>query len=179
MEKGILTDPNTMCIYTDGSGINGKIEGVAYSSTIEQMRHKHLGNDTTHNVFAAEVEAIAMAGKMIMELETNQRYKRCMIFVDSQAAITVVEKAKRQSGQEAIKSVLDNIESIKLQNPKMEMRVVWIPGRKGIEGNEKADQAAKQATEEHHDLANNRNSQPQPSAMKAARNAVIIKHINQ
>ena len=103
-------------------GNQGKNRGSGIQSN--NRADKHLGNDTTHNVFAAEVEAIAMAGKMIMELETNQRYKRCMIFVDSQAAITVVEKAKRQSGQEAIKSVLDNIESIKLQNPKMEMRIV-------------------------------------------------------
>src|SRR5436190_20191305 len=94
-----------------------------------------------------------MAGLMITELETNKRYKRCMIFVDSQAAITAVGKPKRQSGQEAIKRALGNIELIKLQEPEMEIQLVWIPRHEGIEGNERADQAAKQATEEHHDLA--------------------------
>src|SRR5438045_1735387 len=179
LEKA-LTEPDTICIYTDGSGINGKIGAAAYSPTVEQTRCKHMGDDTMHNVFAAEVEAIEMASEMIEEEETNQSYTRCIIFEDSQAAITAIEKPKRQSGQEVIKRTLDNLESIKSQRPELTLQLIWIPGHKGIEGNEKADQEAKQAAEEHQNLErNSTNDHQRPRAMKAARNAVMKKYIKQ
>ena len=121
-----------------------------------------------------------MASEMIKEEETNQKYTRCIIFADSQAAITAIEKPKRQSGQEVIKRALDNLDSIKLQRPELTLQLIWIPGHKGIEGNEKADQEAKQAAEEHQNLErNSTNDHQRPRAMKAARNAVMKKYIKQ
>lgn len=35
---------------------------------------------------------------------------------------------------------------LNLQNKRQEINFIWIPGHVGIEGNEKADQAAKHAT---------------------------------
>src|SRR5271170_2490386 len=77
--------------------------------------------------------------------EDNNRYKRCRIFTDSQPAIKSLAKPKRQSGQSIIKRILDGIDTLYETNPSYELQLEWVPGYKGIEGNEKADEAAKQA----------------------------------
>src|SRR5436190_22412716 len=48
-------------IYTDGSGIKGRIGAAIYNATINEIRHQHLGKDTQYNVFAAELAALQLA----------------------------------------------------------------------------------------------------------------------
>ena len=49
-------NPNTICIYTDGSSIDGGVGSAAY--THETTKQQHLGKEIDHNVFAAELTAI-------------------------------------------------------------------------------------------------------------------------
>ena len=45
-------------IYTDGSGIKGKIDAVIYDATKNETRHQHLGKDIQYNVYTAELAAL-------------------------------------------------------------------------------------------------------------------------
>jgi ribonuclease HI len=67
------------------------------------------------------------------------------IFSDSQPAMRSLAKPKRQSGQSIIKRIRDNIDALYLTTPTLAMQLEWEPGHIGIDGNEKADQAAKSA----------------------------------
>jgi ribonuclease HI len=51
----------------------------------------------------------------------------------------------RQTGQYIIGEILDIIDKIHERTPACIVHIKWVPGHKNIEGNEKADQAAKTA----------------------------------
>lgn len=82
-----------------------------------------------------------MAVKYIKDLA----HRESRIFSDSQAAMKSLAKPKRQSGQEIIKRILDIIDALYITAPSHALQFEWVPGHVGIEGNEKADQAAKSA----------------------------------
>jgi ribonuclease HI len=75
----------TLCIYTDGSRINNHIGAAAYCPTIATTKHQHLGKESTHNVYAAELSAIYFATTIVKD---NSQYTECVIYSDSQAAIS-------------------------------------------------------------------------------------------
>ena len=168
-------DQNALSVYTDGSGIDGQVGAAAYSPTLQQTKHQYMGKETTHNVFVAELEGIAMALEMIKESEN--KYSKCEINVDSQAAIKAIIKPKQQSGQQTIKRILNNFDQIKVKQPSMEVTIKWIPGHKDIKGNEMADVEAKRAARQQGKLG----SEPKPkqATMKATRNMEIKKAIQQ
>jgi len=72
---------STILIYTDGSGINGNIGAAAYCSSTGQKEHQYLGKDKTHNVYAAELEAINMATNIVKE--SDRKYTKCVIYANS------------------------------------------------------------------------------------------------
>lgn len=127
-------------IYTDGSGINQGIGAAMYCHTTRRTTHRHLGNERESLVYAGELEGIHMA-IIHAAMETTG----CRIFTDSQPAIKSIAKPKRQSGQSIIKRILDEIDELHRTNPTHMLHLEWVPGHVGIEGNEKVDQAAKQA----------------------------------
>jgi hypothetical protein len=69
----------------------------------------------------------------------------CNIFSDSQAAIKALRNPRKQSGQSIINDILDEIDRLLLTGINLTIR--WIPGHLDIEGNEKADEAAKKAAQ--------------------------------
>ena len=97
--------PETLNIYSDGSGIEGHIGAAIYSPTKCTTRHQYLGLESTHNIFAAELTAINMAITLVNE--NTEQYTNAIIYVDSQAAITAINKLRRQSGQEIIYEILN------------------------------------------------------------------------
>ena len=50
-----------MTVYTDGSGINGKIGAAAWNATINEASHQHLGDEIQYNVYSAELSVIHIA----------------------------------------------------------------------------------------------------------------------
>ena len=57
-------------------------------------------------------------------------------------------KPKRQSGQEIIKRILDEIDALYLAIPSYALQLAWALRHVRIEGNERADQAAKSVATE-------------------------------
>src|SRR5205814_5308890 len=53
---------------------------------------------------------------------------------------------RKQSGQAIIKDILDEIDRLTLYHT--ELAFSWIPGHQNIQGNEKADEAAKKAAQD-------------------------------
>lgn len=102
-----------------------------------------MGRDTEFNVYALELEAIHMAVTQLKSL--GQYYNKCRIFVDTQEALKVIQKPNRQSGKSFINAILNTLGAVYEQYPQFIVHLEWIPGHGDIEGNEKADQVAKQA----------------------------------
>ena len=63
----ITLSRNKLTIYTDGSGIERNIGATPYCPTL-QMKHQYLGEETTHNVYAAELEA-----RMALDIAQHSR----------------------------------------------------------------------------------------------------------
>src|SRR5436190_4719934 len=97
-----LADPTTICIYTDGSGINGCIGAAAHSPTLAITIQQYLGTDKQYTVYCTELSAIHLAITML-ENDTQKRNK-CVIYSDSQAGIKAVVKPEKQSGQATLQA---------------------------------------------------------------------------
>ena len=105
-----IQDPNTISIYTDGSGIDGQIGAAAFCPTTSETRQQYIGTESSHNVYAAELAAIKIAVDIIQS--APQSYKKCIIYTDSQSAIKSTAKPGQQSGQSILASVIDAFESL-------------------------------------------------------------------
>jgi ribonuclease HI len=138
-----LHDQDTLCIYTDGSGIDGQIGAAAHCPTLRETKRQYLGPESLFNVYVAEVTAVKLAAEILQS--TEKRYNKCVIYADSQPAIKAIAKPAKQSGQAIIQEVLDSIESLQSEQPNLSVSLEWVPGHMNITGNEKADEAAKEA----------------------------------
>ena len=125
-------------VYTDGSKINNKVGSGVYITrqNITIAQHKTRLPDTS-TVFQAELQAIRDAANILAGIDDLTEVK---IFVDSQAALRVFQ-------QLIIKSKLALLTIQALNTVKHESLVlVWTKAHIGTEGNEKADELAKAAT---------------------------------
>ena len=141
-----VNDPNTLCIYTDGSGIAEHIGAAVYSPTTQSTDHEYLGRHDTTNVYSAELTGIHPAMNMAERSPTH--FLKCAIYVDSQSSIQAVNKPKQQSGQYIIANIYHRLDEIKQQRPDLSFQIGWVPGHMDILGNEKADEEAKKAAKE-------------------------------
>ena len=132
----------TEAIYTDGSGIGGRVGAAKYYASNHKVTHQHLGNETEYNVFAAELTALCLAATEIQESGEHDTWN---IYVDSQAAIHAVDRPFRQSGQSIIKEFIDTVDEAVKANPELRIQLSWVPGHVAVEGNEIADTEAKKA----------------------------------
>jgi ribonuclease HI len=87
-------------------------------------------------VFQAEVYAIKAYVKE--NLDRNYRNRNIYILSDSQAALKALDKHQINS-----KLVWDRYQTLMELANHNRVQLVWVPGHKGIAGNETADQLAK------------------------------------
>ena len=153
-------ESRALAIYTDGSGIDGKIGAAAFTTT--QVAHQHLGSNTQFNVYTGELTAINLA----VDIARHQQANECNIYTDSQAAIKALVNPKRQSGQQIIKMTLDNIDTAVTEEG-LKLSIHWIPGHQDIAGNEEADGEAKNAARTP-DLGDKFSHSPLKSSWKMA-----------
>ena len=161
---------DTICIYTDGSGIDGQIGAAAYCPTLGETKRQYLGPESLFNVYVAEVTAMTLATEILRS--TGKRYNKCVIYADSQPAIKAIAKPVKQSGQGIIQEVLDGIESLQSEQPNLTVSLEWIPGHMNIMGNEKADEAAKEAAKS---LGTENGTPYKHNALKSLRSMTIRK----
>ncbi|TXB97085.1 hypothetical protein FocTR4_00012225 [Fusarium oxysporum f. sp. cubense] len=144
-EQIIQDEPDAIHIYTDGSGIGGHIGAAAVCTTTQETKSAYMGDDTTSTVYAGELQGISLALQIAQEDRSrgNSRSK-VLIYTDNQAAIRSTAKPKGKSGAYLLRSIAKQIDELQLQGLNTEIR--WVPAHIGIQGNEEADRAAKEAT---------------------------------
>ena len=125
---------NSKHIYTDGSKQENKVGCSVITDTIRQ--NKRLNDNGC--IFTAELTAILMATEVISQ---DQGIAHSTIFCDSQSAIKVLNSSN--PSHPIVCSILHNL--IDITRDGRTVSFCWVPGHVGIQGNERADEAAKQA----------------------------------
>ncbi|KAJ5111866.1 zinc knuckle domain protein [Penicillium alfredii] len=144
-----------LILYTDGSGIEGRVGAAAVIDLEDHVAHSQMGDDNTTTVYAAELHAIEIALESVInstEPWVAQAKNGLVIFADSQAALKALRRPRMPSGQVYLIGCLDLIRRLAERGIKTELR--WIPAHQGVLGNEIVDQHAKEAAQAPDDPQN-------------------------
>ena len=125
---------NHQAIYTDGSKTGDKAACAAiykHNSLLERL-------PDGASIYSAEASAINSALKIIETHSTNNY--EYIIFTDNMSVLTALEN--RKTNDPITTKILDQIEETSTNK---DLVFCWIPSHVGIRGNDRADQAAKEA----------------------------------
>ncbi|KAI9035835.1 ribonuclease H family protein [Aspergillus affinis] len=114
------------------------IGAAAVSIRAGRTARKHLGTELDSTVYVGELEGARMALHRAKPTPIT-------VFSDSQAAIQAVRNPGQPSGQYALRAIYGRIRALRSEGLK-DAELRWIPAHIGVEGNEKADKAAKETT---------------------------------
>ena len=124
-------------IYTDGSKLDGRIGGGVFFP--EQGIETFFRLPNHCSVYQAEILAIQEAVNCLPQ--TCAGDSEVFIFTDSQAAL----KALR-SFTDNCKTISECRKSLNEMAQQFRIHLIWVPGHRDIEGNEKADELARRGT---------------------------------
>lgn len=132
-------------VYTDGSGIEGRIGAAAMMRTKEgqwmAVRYS-LGSAEQHTVYEAELAGILLALYMA---NGGRRIRWLTMFMDNQAAIKVLKIEAGGTQSYLTEALQKACTKFKKKHKGATIEIRWVPGHEGVIGNELVDMQAKKA----------------------------------
>lgn len=149
-----ITRTSNRVIFTDAFSQDARVGAAAVmhdqADTYQQATQLRLGSADEWAVHTAELVAVHLATKIIEATvsDTGQQPQSVdnvfTIISDSQSAIKSISNPSSRPGQHVVRLILKQVEHLRAQG--IQVQLMWTPAHAGVEGNEIADQLAKQAT---------------------------------
>ena len=136
-----------LTIFTDGSRASNGATGyaVTWKSGSKWVGVKtHLG----YNQEAIDAECAALARALELAARRRAAPEAVTIYTDAQAAMRRIVAEEPGPGQKYAVLARKWVAALKQTRPEVRIEIRWCPAHEGVEGNEKADEWAKQAAEE-------------------------------
>ena len=146
-------------VYSDGSERDGHVGTAAKMMHPKQEQISfYMGDSTISAIYGAELYGIGLA--LYLAIQHSPPGRKTVIFTDNQSAVQELRNPKNHSGQQYVKNIIRHLQT--LREAGGQVWIQWVPGHKGIKGNEAVDELAKVATQPNHprppDLAQLRTS---------------------
>ena len=115
---------------------------LSINGVLRQASQHYLGSEEHHTVYEAELVGLILAATLIQHTNFSEEVT---IATDNQAAIKAITNFRSTPGQQLIDSFIAQMTELANRRIGVPFKIYWIPGHKGIPGNEEVDKLAKQA----------------------------------
>jgi len=141
-------DESDVKVFTDGSGMEGKIGAAAVLYRNGRMKTKlryQLGSQQQHTVYEGEGVGAVLGTKLV---SNEWGVWSAIFYIDNQASITAMQLINPTSGHHIFDIFNEYIVVLKKKHSGIWLKIKWVPGHQGVDGNEQADEQAKKAITE-------------------------------
>lgn len=141
----IPQDEADIKIFTDGSGMEGKIgvSAVLYGQGRPKSSLQYQLGPTRHHTIYEGEGIRAVLGTCLIKKEWG--IWPAYIYIDNQASITAMTLTKPNPGHYIFDAFHNTITALQKVHSSIKIKVKWVPGHKGMEGNDQADEEVKKA----------------------------------
>jgi ribonuclease HI len=136
----------TVTIYTDGSAYEGGVGAAAVLTRPRRPPRKiqlHLGETSKYTVYTGEVTGLLLGAHLLCS--ETRGFDTVLFAVDNQATVQSFEAHKPAPSHMLLDAFEKRLKNLSKRRKDLKVKILWIPGHEGVEGNEIADSAAKDA----------------------------------